>query len=71
MRNGYQVLFRPLVVVVSDELQQRERLDAEQCLRKAEECRMLASAARNPSHKIMLLHMAETWERVAKTYSGH
>jgi hypothetical protein len=28
----------------------------------------MAQVAREPSHKIMLLHMAETWERIASTY---
>jgi hypothetical protein len=45
-----------------------ERLGVETCLRKAEECRALAKADRNAAHRIMLLRMAETWERIAKAY---
>lgn len=47
-----------------------DHLDAETCLRKAEECRMMAKADKNASHRIMLLHMAETWERIAATYKN-
>jgi hypothetical protein len=45
-----------------------DRLDAATCRTKAEECRTLARADKNAAHRIMLLHMAETWERIAKTY---
>jgi hypothetical protein len=47
-----------------------QRLNADECRKKAEECRTLARAARNPAQKIMLEHMAETWERIAKTYGS-
>ena len=45
-----------------------DRLDADACRVKAEECRSLAKSDKNMSHRVMLLHMAETWERIAKTY---
>ena len=45
-----------------------KRLNAESCRVKAEECRCLAQTDKNASHRVMLLHMAETWERIAKTY---
>jgi hypothetical protein len=47
-----------------------DRLDADACRVKAEECRMLAKSHKNASHRVMLLHMAETWERIAKTYES-
>jgi hypothetical protein len=43
------------------------RLNAETCRARAEECRMLAERVGQESDRIMLLHMAETWERIAKT----
>ena len=46
----------------------KEHLDAEGCYAKAAECRTLAKADANSSHKIMLKHMAETWDRIARTY---
>ena len=46
------------------------RLDAETCRAKAEECRMLAGQAKDSHHRVMLLHMAETWDRIAKTYEN-
>jgi hypothetical protein len=46
-------------------------LNAEACWAKAAECREQATALRNPSQRIMLEHMAETWERLAKTYEGY
>ena len=56
---------------VSDEFKNHDdHLDAESCHAKAVECRKLASADKNAAHKIMLLHMAETWERIAKTYEN-
>ena len=45
-----------------------DHMDAEVCLRKAAECRAMAASHKNEGHRIMLLHMAETWERIAKTY---
>lgn len=44
------------------------RMDAETCHAKALECRALARLANHDQHQIMLLHMAETWERIAQTY---
>jgi hypothetical protein len=46
------------------------RLDAASCNLKADECRTLAKADKNAAHRIMLLHMAETWERIASTYGS-
>jgi hypothetical protein len=42
-------------------------LTEEQCFNKANECRALAREARSESHRIMLGHIAETWERIAPT----
>ena len=39
-------------------------LTLEECHGKAGECRAMAKRADNPSHRIMLEHMAETWERI-------
>jgi len=44
-----------------------KRLDANSCEARAEECRLLADEAEQPNHRIMLLHMADVWERIAKT----
>jgi hypothetical protein len=46
------------------------RFSPETCRAKAEECRLLAKQAKQPAHRIMLLHMAETWERIAATYQS-
>jgi hypothetical protein len=40
------------------------------CRAKAEECRLLAESVEKPSHAIMLKHMAETWDRIAKETAG-
>jgi hypothetical protein len=45
-------------------------LDAETCRAKAKECFALAKLASAFSHRVMLEHMAETWERIAKTYEN-
>jgi hypothetical protein len=53
---------------------QSEHLDAEACRAKAAECRALAWMTGEQSQRIMLEHMADTWERIAKTYetgAGH
>jgi hypothetical protein len=47
-----------------------ERLDAEQCRKNADECREQALASKDPSHRIMLDHMAETWERIGRTFGA-
>jgi hypothetical protein len=41
------------------------RLTPEQARQRAAECRLLAKHAIQPSHRIILDHMAETWERIA------
>jgi hypothetical protein len=40
-------------------------LSKEECFHKAEECRAFAKAAKLESHRIMLTHIAETWERIS------
>ena len=47
------------------------RLTPDQCRAKATECLEMAAFARDTSHKIMLQHMAETWERIANDVSAH
>ena len=37
---------------------------------QAAECREMAARAKKASDRIMLLHMAETWERIAATYEN-
>jgi hypothetical protein len=36
------------------------------CRRRAEECTALAQTARTPAQRTMLLHIAETWLRLAR-----
>lgn len=43
-----------------------KRLTRDQCLAKAKECREMAHLHANSAHRIMLEHMAETWERIAQ-----
>ena len=40
------------------------RLTIEECHAKIAECREMAQRARRPEHRVMLEHMAETWERI-------
>jgi len=42
----------------------------ELCLAKAKECRALARDAASDSARIMLSHMAETWERAGNLNPG-
>jgi hypothetical protein len=42
-----------------------KRLTPAQARQKAEECRVLARTAQDNSHRIMLNHIAETWDRIA------
>ena len=39
----------------------------EEFLRHAEECRVLASHARSPDERTMILNMAATWEELARS----
>jgi hypothetical protein len=41
-----------------------KRLTREECAAKAAECAELALEAKLPSHRVMLEHMAETWQRI-------
>lgn len=49
---------------INGEMPERSRLTPEECHAKVAECREMASRASDSSHKIMLSHMAETWERI-------
>jgi hypothetical protein len=47
------------------------RLTADECRNKANDCREAAAIATKQEHKIMLQHMAETWERIAADVSDN
>jgi len=40
-------------------------LSIEICRERASDCREMANLAGKPEHRIMLQHMAETWDRIA------
>lgn len=42
------------------------RMTPEEARAKAAECRAMAEATNRQEHRVMLTHMAETWERIAK-----
>jgi len=47
-------------------------LSVDEAKAKAEECRVLAMRADRRDHQIILHHIAETWERIARTMTnGH
>jgi hypothetical protein len=41
-------------------------LTIEECHEKALECRSMAHRALKPEHRIMLEHMADTWDRICR-----
>ncbi len=43
-------------------------LDAEEARARAAQCREEAKLTGNPQHKIMLEHMAGTWDRISETF---
>jgi hypothetical protein len=47
-----------------------KRLTAEEARQKVVECREMAMRARYPEHRLMLEHMAETWERIARSLTN-
>ena len=44
-----------------------KRLTASEAQAKVIECREMAKLAKNPEHRAMLVHMADTWEAIAKS----
>ena len=50
---------------MADNDQPARRLTAAEARDKVTECRDMAARATNPEHRIMLEHMAETWDRIA------
>jgi hypothetical protein len=44
-----------------------KRLNAEEVKAKVAECREMATRAKFPEHRLMLEHIAGTWERIART----
>jgi hypothetical protein len=51
-------------VLMSDETP--KRLTPAEAQAKADECRAMARVALDKSHRIMLISIAETWERIAQ-----
>ena len=45
-------------------------LDAEQARAKASQCREDAKRVNNPQHKVVLVYLAQTWERLARSLEG-
>jgi hypothetical protein len=43
-----------------------KKLTAEECRAKVAECRELAKRASVPAHRVILEHMADTWERICE-----
>jgi len=41
-------------------------LTSAQAIAKAVECRRMATHVESDSHRVMLQHMADTWERIAQ-----
>jgi hypothetical protein len=41
-------------------------LTLEECHAKSDECRSMAERAASKEHRVMLLHMADTWERICQ-----
>jgi hypothetical protein len=48
----------------------RKSLTVDECQSKAEDCCEMAEVAIRPEHKIMLQHLAETWDRIAADVAG-
>lgn len=46
-------------------------LSFEEAMAKAVECRDVARRAERDEHKIMLEHVAKTWERIAASFQHH
>ena len=46
------------------------RLTAEDARNKSAECREMAKRAVRPEHRVMLEHMADTWDRIALNLSS-
>jgi hypothetical protein len=44
-----------------------KQVSPDQCREKAAECRAQARLTKNEAHRIMLLHMADTWARIGAT----
>ena len=47
-----------------------KRATAVECRQKAKECRDMAKHSTRQEHRIMLQHMADTWERIAIDMEG-
>ena len=45
------------------------RLSLDQCRKNAADCREQARLSKNEAHRIMLLHIADTWARIEATLS--
>jgi hypothetical protein len=52
------------LIMVAPEQDPTLYLTHAECTAKAEECRELSARAATERHRVMLSHMAETWERI-------
>ena len=48
----------------------RPDLTTEQCQQQATNCRLLAEKAMTDAHRVMLEHIAGTWDRIAADIEG-
>lgn len=53
-------------MTMSEFMEDNKTRDAADCRKRAEECVELAQTARTPQQRTMLLHIAETWLRLAE-----
>jgi hypothetical protein len=49
----------------------QQRLTADEARARADECRAMTKRGMNPDHRTMLVHMAETWDRIAADMDRH
>jgi hypothetical protein len=47
-----------------------ERLSAKDCRALGDECRAMAKSMASQEHRVMLQHMADTWDRIAADMEG-
>ena len=47
-----------------------ENLDVAACRQQAKNCRALAEKVMTPAHRVMLEHIADTWDRIAVDIKG-
>jgi hypothetical protein len=61
----------PRCLAYTSNMAKNQRLTRQECWAKAQECREMVHRDSDAEHRVMLGHIAETWDRLAQRIKGN